>query len=255
MERIAAFANRLADASRELLLDAARQSFRGEVKADNSPVTEVDKAVESRLREMIGQEFPDHGILGEEHGAHLPDSEFVWVLDPIDGTLPFLAGIPVYGTLIALARDGVPIFGVIEMPATGQRWVGGEGIATTRNDEPVRVRACAELASALLSTSNPDLLSSDELQSFERLKPNVRWCIYGGSCLAYAQVASGRIDVGLDGGFDPFDYCALVPVITGAGGIITDWEGAPLNVRSGGRILAAGDSAVHSEALRILAEA
>ena len=105
------------------------------------------------------------------------------------------------------------------------------------------------------TTSNPDLLSADELRSFERLKPKVRWCIYGGSCLAYAQIASGRIDVGIDGGFDPFDYCALAPVIAGAGGIVTDWEGPPLSLHSGSRILAAGDPAVHSEALRILAQA
>jgi histidinol phosphatase-like enzyme (inositol monophosphatase family) len=254
-ERLAAFANRLADASRELIAKVARQSVRSEVKADGSPVTRIDRAVESRLRDMIADEHPDHGVVGEEHGAQMPDREFVWVLDPIDGTLPFLAGIPVFGTLIALARDGTPVLGVVDMPVTGERWVGGEAMPTTRNNEPVGVRSCAGLDEALLSTSNPDLYSSDERETFERLKAKTRWCVYGGSCLAYAQIASGRIDVGIDGGLDPFDYCALVPIILGAGGVISDWQGTSLTLHSGSRILAAGDPKVHTQALRVLADA
>jgi histidinol phosphatase-like enzyme (inositol monophosphatase family) len=248
------FAEELGDASREILAEALRRPFRGELKSDGSPVTAIDRAVEARLREMIAARYPEHGIVGEEHGAEASERSHVWVLDPIDGTLAFLAGIPVFGTLIALARDGVPIVGVIEMPATGERWLGAEGLPTTRNGEAVEVRPCADLSAALLSTSNPDFYDDSERPAFERLKAAARLTVYGGSCLAYAQLASGRIDVGVDAGFDPFDYCALVPVIRGAGGLATDWSGAPLTLRSGSRVLAAGDPKVHAEALGLLAE-
>ena len=247
------FAERLADTSRELLLSASAQRPRAEVKEDSSPVTAVDRAVEDRLRDMITREYPDHGIVGEERGVARVESDHVWVLDTIDGTLAFLAGIPVFGTLIALVRDGVPALGVIDLPATGDRWVGCDGRPTTRNGEAVRVRACADLSTALLSTSNPDFYGAAEFETFERLKSAVRWTVYGGSCLAYAQIASGPIDLGIDTGLDPVDYCALVPVIRGAGGTITDWQGADLGLHSGSQVLAAGDPRAHAHALEILA--
>ena len=247
------FAERLADTSREILRSASAQRPRAEVKDDSSPVTALDRAVEDRLRDMIAREYPDHGMVGEERGAARPEREHVWVLDPIDGTLAFLAGIPVFGTLIALVRGGVPAIGVIDLPATGDRWVGCEGRPTRHNGAAVRARPCAELSTALLSTSNPDFYGAAEFEAFERLKAAVRWTVYGGSCLAYARIASGRIDLGIDAGLDPVDYCALVPVIRGAGGAITDWEGGALSLHSGSRILAAGDPRAHAQALDLLA--
>jgi histidinol phosphatase-like enzyme (inositol monophosphatase family) len=252
LKAYADFGARLADASRAMIEGAMRQAFHTEAKTDGSPVTAVDRAVEERLREMIAKAYPNHGIVGEEHGESAPDAEYVWVLDPIDGTLPFLAAIPVFGTLIALAHDGVPVIGVIDMPATGERWTGCTGMATERNGEAVRARPCGDLSAALLSTSNPDLYGNDEYRTFERLKAAARWTVYGGSCLAYAQLASGRIDVGIDAGMDLFDYCALVPVIRGAGGVITDWQGAELTLRSGSQIVAAGDPRAHAQALEVL---
>ena len=254
MKEFLSFAEALADASRAMLIEAARRSHEGEMKADGSPVTAIDRAVEARLREMITHAYPDHGIVGEEHGAADPDSGHVWVLDPIDGTLPFLAGIPVYGTLIALLRGGVPVIGVIDMPATAERWVGARGTPTIRNGEAVRVRPCDDLSYALLSTSNIDFYGDCDRSALERLKAATRWTVYGGSCMAYAQIASGRIDVGLDVAFDVFDYLALAPVIEGAGGVVTDWQGAPLTMASGDRFIAAGDARVHDAALRVLAE-
>jgi fructose-1,6-bisphosphatase/inositol monophosphatase family enzyme len=167
--------------------------------------------------------------------------------------LPFLAGIPVYGTLIALLRDRAPVLGVIEMPATAERWIGCQGRPTTRNGEPVRARPCAALADALVSTSNPDFYGAADVSALERLKAATRWTVYGGSCMAYAQIASGRIDVGIDVAFDPFDYLALVPVIEGAGGVISDWAGAPLTLDSGDRLIAAGDARTRDQALQLLA--
>ena len=255
LKRFAAFAERLADVSGAFIRDAARRPFRTEAKGDGSPVTVVDQAVEDRLRELIGQAYPDHGIVGEERGASAPDAEFVWVLDPIDGTLPFLAGIPVFGTLIALLRGGVPVLGIVDMPATAERWLGCDGQPTTRNGEPVRVRPCNDLSAALLSTSNPDFYGQADFETLERLKAATRWTVYGGSCMAYAQIASGRIDLGIDVAFDPFDYLALVPVVEGAGGVISDWAGEPLTLDSGDRFIAAGDARMQARALEILTAA
>ncbi len=253
LEDLRGFAERMAEASRGLIRKAARGPVQSQTKGDGSPVTAIDQGVEDRLREMIAEAYPDHGIVGEERGASAPERELVWVLDPIDGTLPFMAGLPVYGTLIALLRDRVPIIGVIEMPATGERWVGCRGRPTTRNGQPVRARPCAALADALLSTSNPDFWDEGDAPALARLRSATRWAVYGGSCMAYAQIASGRIDIGIDVAFDPFDYLALVPVIEGAGGVISDWAGAPLTLDSGDRLIATGDPRIRDRALKILA--
>lgn len=253
VDELAAFAGRLADASGPIILKAHQSGFSTETKADGSPVTNVDRAVEDRLRAMIAMSYPDHGIVGEERGATAASDDPVWVIDPIDGTLPFLAGIPVFGTLIALVENGVPMIGVIDMPATAERWLGCRGRPTTRNGTAVRARPCGGLADALMSTSNPDFYGADDGDAFARLKAEVRWTVYGGSCLAYAQLASGRTDLGIDVSLDPLDYLALVPVIEGAGGVVSDWQGAPLTMASGSRILAAGDARRHAEAMAILA--
>jgi len=246
------FAEQLAQASGDIIRRAAREPVAIEVKSDASPVTAVDKAVEDRLRDMIGETYPDHGILGEERGATSLGAEFNWVLDPIDGTLPFLAGIPVYGTLIALVHGEIPVLGVIDMPMTAERWMGVAGRATTRNGDPVRTRRCATLGAALMSTSNPDFYNTRERPAFARLHGATKFCVYGGSCMAYGRIADGRTDIGIDVGYDIYDYLALVPVIAGAGGRITDWEGAPLGLNSGSRLLAAGDERMHGRPLKLL---
>jgi len=253
MKDFLTFAETLADASRAIIREAVRKPFDLEIKGDGSPVTAVGKAVEDRLPVMIAEAYPDHGIVWEERGASSPERALVWALDPSDGTLPFLAGIPVYGTLIALLRNKAPLIGVIDMPATGERWVGCEGQPTTRNGAPATVRPCEALSGALLSTSNPDFYGEADAPALERMKATTRWTVYGGSCMAYAQIASGRIDVGLDVAFDVFDYRALAPIIEGAGGVITDWRGEPLTLASGDRLLAAGDARVHGAALAVLA--
>lgn len=252
MQQFREFAGRLADASRACIHAMNQEAFQIIKKGDGSPVTAVDRAAEDCIRELIAAEMPDHGITGEERGETSPDAEFVWVIDPIDGTLPFLANLPVFGTLIALLHNGKPVLGVIDMPSTQERWIGCAGEPTTRNGEPVHTRACEDLSAALLSTSNPDFYDASDFQAFERLKAKVRWNVYGGSCMAYAQIATGRIDVGVDVAFDIHDYLALVPVIQGAGGTITDWEANPLTLKSGGRLIAAGDPRMHEQALELL---
>jgi len=246
------FAERLAVSSGDIIRRSAYEPASAEIKSDASPVTAIDRAVEDRLRAMIGDTYPGHGIFGEERGTTAPEAEFKWVLDPIDGTLPFLAGIPVFGTLIALVHGETPVLGVIDMPMTGERWVGAANRPTTRNSVAVRTRNCETLATALMSTSNPDFYDDTDRPALDRLRSATGFCVYGGSCMAYARIADGRIDVGTDVGYDIHDFLALVPVIEGAGGRITDWDGAALGLKSGSRLVASGDSRVHEQALKLL---
>lgn len=252
LEEFSLFAGKLADLSRTVIRDLAQKPFNTEIKGDGSPVTDVDRAVEDAIRELIAERFPGHAVLGEERAATNPDAEFKWIIDPIDGTLPFLAGFPVFGTLIALVHGTAPVLGIIEFPVIGERLTGSVGQPTTRNGTPVRSRSCEDLSQTLMSTSNPDFWSNDSREALDRMRAATRCCVYGGSCMAYAQIASGRVDVGIDVDFDIHDYLALVPVICGAGGIITDWNGADLTIHSGDKFIAAGDPRVHEQALRLL---
>ena len=246
------FAERLADESREILLEVAGQTPDVEIKADDSYVTKTDKRIETRLREIIDAEYPEHGVLGEEHGARDLDAEYVWVLDPIDGTAPFIAGIPVYGTLIGLARAGRPWLGVIDHPASSDRWVGVSGEWATFNGTPVKTRSCSNLGTALMTNSNPDYFEDSQKVAFHALRERVHYTQYGGSCYAYGVLASGRTDLAVDGGLDPFDIFAPAAVIEGAGGVITDWSGERFTLDWRGLVLAAGDPGRHEEALALL---
>jgi histidinol phosphatase-like enzyme (inositol monophosphatase family) len=252
LDEFAASASTMADASGELIRRHQQKKFDIEIKDDGSPVTSVDKAAEMSIRNIIAKLHPDHGIIGEEYAANAADSEFVWVIDPIDGTLPFLAGFPVFGTLIALLHNGAPVLGVIDMPMTRERWMGGSNLPSTHNGKPARTRDCENLASALMSTSNPDFYDTGSVPALKRMQQATRLSVYGGSCMAYGQIASGRIDVGIDVQFEVFDYLALVPIIEGAGGITTDWNGDALDIKSGDRFIAAGDKRTHAEALKVL---
>ncbi len=247
-----ALATELADTSRRILSAAYAERPETEIKADKSLVTEIDRRIEDRLRKMIHARYPDHGLVGEEAGSENPDAEHVWVLDPIDGTAGFIAGLPVFGTLIALMADDTPVLGVIDLPVTEDRWVGVRGLPTTRNGHPARCRSCPDLGQALMAASNPDFFSDVERPAFERVRSRTQWRIYGGSCFSYGLLASGRIDIAVDAGLDIFDIAALVPVIEGAGGIITDWDGRGITLTSHGCVVAAGDRRLHAAALDLL---
>lgn len=248
----AALAEQLADAARPIARRYFRSGIGFERKADASPVTAADREVERMLRDMIEAVFPDHGIFGEEHGRVRLDSPWVWVLDPIDGTKSFVSGKPLFGTLIALLHDGDPVLGVIEMPALNERWVGVQGRPTTFNGEPVAARTCAGLADAWLYATSPLMFKGDDAAAFDRLQTACHTAVFGADCYAYGLIANGSVDVVCEASTQPYDYCALVPVVRGAGGVITDWQGAPLGLTSDGRVLAAGDARVHDAALRAL---
>ncbi len=248
-----ALAHRLADAAAEAIRPLFRGDWQSETKSDRSPVTQADRAAEAAMRAIIEAERPDEGILGEEYGARNENAGRRWVLDPIDGTLSFMAGRPIFGTLIALMQDGWPVLGVIDQPIARERWTGRIGEGTTFNGKPVTTRACKELADARLATSSPHYFDADEADAYMKVAATVGGnerqgpIIYGGDCYNYGLLASGHIDVIVEAGLALYDYAALVPVVEGAGGTMSDWQGNPLDADSAssenGRVIALGDPA------------
>ena len=251
-----AFIGRLATASGETILPFFRTSLGVENKNtghDLDPVTEADRAAEAVMRRMIKENFPQHGIVGEEFGSERADAEYVWVLDPIDGTKSFIAGFPVWGTLIALMHNGTPVFGMMHQPYIGERFSGDSGSAIYNGPSGKRnlaVRKCASLADATLFTTSPRLMNAADRAQFEQVEKEVRLSRYGGDCYAYCMLAAGHLDLIIETELKPYDVAALIPIVSGAGGIITTWDGKP--AQSGGRIIAAGDKRVHEAAMQIL---
>jgi inositol-phosphate phosphatase / L-galactose 1-phosphate phosphatase / histidinol-phosphatase len=249
-----ALAEALADAAAAIIRRHFRQPIAVDEKSDLTPVTIADRAAEAAMRALIEQRFPEHGIIGEEHGSTRAEAEHVWVLDPIDGTKSFISGIPLFGTLIALTHRGRPVLGIIDQPILRERWLGAAGRATTLNGAPVRARACASLDRATLFSTAPELMfQGADAAGFARLRAAVKLVRAGGDCYAYAQLASGFIDLVVEAQLKPYDYCALAPVIAGAGGTITDWQGRALDLAANGRVIACGDPALAAPARALLA--
>jgi len=245
-------AGRLADTARTIVREG-RDRLAMEIKSDGSPVTAIDKAVEGAIRDILAKEASDHGILGEEYGSIGLDREFVWVIDPVDGTKQFAAGLPGFGVLVALCQDGRPVLGIIEQPLTGERTIGLASGGCWLNGQPVTTSGRETLAGAVAGLSGPDAFDEAHIGGFERLRRATRWNLFDTGCLGYASVARGAIDLALNGNnLDAFDICALVPVIEGAGGRISDWTGAPLTLASEGAILAAASAPLHDAALALL---
>lgn len=243
----------LADAAAAVVMPYYKSRITIDTKADTSPVTAADREAEAVMRTQITASFADHGIFGEEHGQERIDAKYVWVLDPIDGTKSFVTGKPLFGILIGLLEDGVPILGVMDNPALNERWVGYKGGATTLNGEPVAgVRRCETLGDAWLYTTTPEMFEGAEDVAFRRLAGSVCNSVYGADCYAYGLVANGHVDIVCEANMQPYDYCALVPIVQGAGGIMTNWRGEPLGLNSGSTVLAAGDSVTHQAALGLL---
>ena len=205
------------------------------------------------MRALLEGQFPDHGIVGEEFGRVREGSEFVWTLDPIDGTKSFISGVPLFGTLIALTRDKRPILGVIDQPISRERWVGAARCPTTLNGVVVHCRTCPELATATLFATTPDMFKETDAAAFARVSAAVKLTRFGADCYAYGLLAAGFIDLVLEASLKPYDFCAMVPIVEGAGGVATDWQGSNLDLASEGRILVAGDRHAHQAALALLA--
>lgn len=250
-----ALANKLADTSGPIAREYFRQPLEIISKTDDSPVTIADRTCELKMREIIEAVYPDHGIYGEEHGVVRADAEHVWVLDPIDGTAAFITGMPVFGTLIALAQNKSTIMGMIDQPISRERWIGGQGMPTTLNGAPVKTRDCGDISNAALYITTPDMLTTDnEPARFAKVKDAVRMTRFGGDCYSYGLLASGHVDLVVESQLQPYDFMALVGVVEGAGGVMSDWDGNPLTIDSGNQVLAAATPALHSQALELLAK-
>ena len=251
----AAFVDQLAAASGDTILPFFRTALAIENKKAGGfdPVTAADRGAEDAMRALIRRNFPDHGILGEEYANERSDAEYVWVLDPIDGTKSFIAGMPAWGTLIGLMRFGEPVFGMMHQPFTRERFSGDGGAARYRGplgNRDLRVRKCAALSDALLFTTSPLLMNTGDRAAFGRVEDKVKLSRYGGDCYAYCMIAAGLIDLVVETEIKPHDIVALIPIITGAGGIVTTWENGP--AQGGGRVIVAGDARMHKAALEIL---
>ena len=258
LDAFADTAREMAAASRPIITRHFRQPLTIDRKADRTLVTQADLEAETAMREIVARRFPDHGIVGEEFGAQGGDREFVWVIDPLDGTHAFIAGLPTFGTLIALCRHGVPVLGVIDQVALDERWVGVAGRPTSYegHGEAARIagtRPCSSLDAAILYATAPGMFEGQAAQAFAAVGEAVSILRFGTDCYAYALVAAGHGDLVVEANMKIYDYLALVPVIEGAGGVITDWQGAPLTMTSGGLVLAAGDRRIHAQAQAILA--
>ncbi len=243
----------LADAAGAAIRPRFRSDYGLEMKEDASPVTLADREAEAAMRILIERERPSDGIQGEEYGVRDGTSGRVWVLDPIDGTRSFIAGRPIFGTLIALVEDGWPVLGVIDQPIIGERWIGAVGRGTTFNGQPARTRRCRDLADALLATTSPALFDDGQLHGFEHVEAKVRSTVLGGDCYSYGTLASGHIDVVVEAGLKLHDFAALVPVVEGAGGTMSDWSGDPLHAGSIGEVIALGDAARLEDVVELLA--
>jgi histidinol phosphatase-like enzyme (inositol monophosphatase family) len=250
-----AVAHRLAEAAGAAIRPHFRSGLASERKSDASPVTLADRAAEEAMRRILTAEVPRDGVAGEEFGYSEGASGRQWVLDPIDGTTGFLAGRPLFGTLIALLVEGWPVLGVIDQPILGERWVGVTGRATTFNGREVRCRTCPSLAEASIATTGPHYFDDHDGEHFMALaaRTDHKRMVMGGDCYNYAMLASGQLDLVCEANLKLHDWAALVPVVEGAGGTVCDWSGEPLSRGSSGHVLALGDPARLEDAIEALA--
>ena len=250
-----AFFDQLADAAKRETLPRFRSPLSVTDKGGQfyDPVTEGDQRAEAAIVALIERTFPDHGILGEEHGSKGLDREFVWVIDPIDGTRAFISGVPVWGTLVSLYQNGRARMGLIDQPFTGERWFADGERSRYRGPDGERVlrtSACESISSAILFTTSPHLFQNDDDRRYREIERRARLFRYGCDCYAYALLASGHIDLVVENSLKPYDVGAIIPVVEQAGGVMTTWDGG--RPEMGGYIVAAANPRVHAEAMEIL---
>ena len=254
-DRLLSFADTLADAARTAILPFFRAAHTVDDKggARFDPVTDADKAAEEAMRALIAREYPEHGILGEEFGEHAGDSGYKWILDPIDGTRAFIAGLPTWGVLIGLYHEGRPLIGIMDQPYLDERyrgWMDGANVTARGDTRPLKTRPCPRLAGAILATTDPHLFDGEEAAAFARARAAAKLTRYGYDCYAYCMVAAGHIDGVIESGLKTFDIAALIPILAGAGGGACSWAGG--DASQGGRVLAWGDARTRDEAMALL---
>lgn len=256
-EKLIAFAGRLADASGAVIRPFFRQRIAVAHKPGLKPfdpVTEADKGAERAIRAIIERDRPDDGILGEEYGEKAGKNGLRWVLDPVDGTRAFITGRHEWGSLIALEENETPVLGILDQPVLGERFLGVNGrsvLLEGEKREVLKVRECADIKDAILCATDPSVYFSAEQQAaFDRVRAASRMTRFGGDCYLFAALALGFVDIVIEAGFNRWDVAALIPLVEGAGGIITSWSGG--DCRDGKTILACGDRRIHEEAIKLL---
>ncbi|MCY3921219.1 MAG: histidinol-phosphatase [Chloroflexota bacterium] len=247
------FAEDLADASGEAIRPWFRSELDVERKGDGSPVTQADRSAEQAIRERISDLYPDHGVMGEEFGSERTDSEWVWVIDPIDGTGAFVSGLPTFGTLIALVQDGKPVLGVLDQPILRERWSGmcfaDVRPRTTHNSQVVHTSSTTDLQASIGFATDPTMFKGSARSGWETLSSSFERVRYGIDCYAYGLLASGYVDIVCEASLKSWDYLALAPIVRGAGGRMTDWSGSELTLESGDRVLASANARLHRAAI------
>lgn len=256
-QEIINFANHLADLSEEIAKKYFRQNNGEIAKDDDSPVTKADREIEQIIRQEIERKFPNHGIIGEEFGNVRTDSDFIWILDPIDGTSSFIVGRPTFGTLIALTHKGKSVLGIMNQPITRERWIGIDGVGSTFNGKKITSRKCIEIYDAVMCSSSSFHFKNEDELVLKKLSAQTKYqkiggIIYGGDCYSYACLASGFVDIVIDPGLKVYDYAALQPIIEMAGGVVTDWQGNDLGLKSNVRLIASANRELHQKAIEII---
>lgn len=246
------FANTMADNAREIALQYYRKSKQQWMKPDDTWVTEADCKIEEMARLMVSERYPNHDFFGEEYGDSDSVNSLKWCLDPIDGTMPFVYGLPTFGVLISLTQDANPIVGIIESPAVKERWCGAKGEDSTWQGQPCKTNSKQSLTTAVVLATSPDMFTEAERGIFDRVSLNAKERRFGADCYAYGLLASGWVDVVMEADMKPYDMMALVPVIEGAGGVVTDWDGNQLTLNSGHWVLATSNRTLHEECLELI---
>lgn len=258
MKSLIAIADAALDASGASIRPHFRVGLAADDKSDESPVTIADRKAEQILREALAKATPDFGIIGEEFPSHHSGARYVWVIDPIDGTRAFLTGRTSFTTLLGLLEDGVPVLGFIDQPITRERWMGGRGLAarfTGGLGGTPGTRQNVALNGAELSATSPEMIAAagpEAVQRFDALKHAAKRIYWGGDAYSYGLLALGQIDLVAEHDLKPWDWAALGPVIESAGGVVSDWSGAPLKLGCDGSVLASANRALHGEALAVL---
>jgi len=253
------FALQLAAAAAQVALPLFRIAEQGEVSKDGhaqgfDPVTEADRGAERAIRALISHHYPDHGIIGEEYGAENPEAEYVWVLDPVDGTRAFISGLPLWTTLIGLRHRGRPVLGLISQPVLKEIFLGsplGSRLITPEGETPLKVRDGGTLSNAVCATTDPDLYYGPEHEAFYNLRHEVRLMRYGCDAYAFAMVAQGTMDAVIETGLKAWDIEAVIPVIENAGGVVSNWRGEAVGPE-GGQVIAAGSRTILEAAVGYL---
>jgi histidinol phosphatase-like enzyme (inositol monophosphatase family) len=250
------FFHEMCDCSAEQTLPLFRThpDVTNKLEEDFDPVTEADQQAEIAIRKLIESRFPEHGIIGEEFGSVRTDAQYQWIIDPIDGTRAFISGIPVWGTLIGLYDNGIPVAGVMDQPFTRERYlaIGGTSHLSIAGGKSVSLNTATvdRLDQAILMTTSPNLLTGENDRAYFEVEKRVKLARYGCDCYAYCQLAAGQVDLVIESGLNIYDIAALIAIIEGAGGLVTNWAGG--DASQGGSVVAAANRALHTKALEQL---